>query len=356
MFMQPTFEHTLNNHYKWGWGDEWYGAPQPDKKFKLHLGHTTREWGSLRTEAVNAATLIANKATKPIMVGLSGGSDSQMACLSFMQAGVPIKVLIARYRYVTGDIVNQHDISVAYEFCKKFNLSYEEVDINIDQFFRTQGIEVAKRYCMPKTETIIQTVTMDHACKDHCFIMAGGDMMMFSISYKSGSLYGLKTFEERFTEPCHIEQPVPILQHMIQNGYEGTSKFWLYTPELIASYLTDKVTQDYFNTFDVVMSAWMDQTSEKWNWKLFHWFYKPLMTYREFPEMVRSRKFTGYENLYPGMNDVPSRMSVYSQLLKNATKGLGADNAIVVPMSKMVEYITTPHTENDVFLDGGPMI
>ena len=356
MRMEPVFEHTLNNHFKWGWGDEWYGSPQPDKKYKIHIGHTTRSWGSLRQESVNAARLIADRATKPIIIGLSGGSDSQMACLSFRDAGVPFKVIIVKYCYANGDVVNQHDISVAYEFCKKFNIEYLELAVDIDAFFRGRGAELARKYCMPKVETIIQTMAMDHVGKDYCFVMAGGDIMIHSLSFKSAALYGLKTYEERFGEPCHYEQPVPILQHMIENRYEGTSKFWLYTPELIASYLTDPITQSYLNTFDVIMSAWTDQSREKANWKLFHWFYKPLMTYREFPELIRSKKFTGYENLYAGMNDVPSRMSVYKAILKNEVADLDSEKVVILSIDNLIKYITTPHSLNDVLVDQGAMI
>lgn len=353
--MEPKFEYTLNNHFKWGWGDEWYGAPQPDQRYKMHYGYTTRPWGSLRQEAVKAAELIASKATKPIMIGLSGGSDSQMACLSFMDANVPFKVLIARYKYTTGEIINQHDISVAYEFCKKFNIEYVELEIDIDEFFKSRGPELAKRYCMPKFELILQTAAMDYACKDYCYIMAGGDTVIYALGYRYAKQFGLKYYEERFTEPCCMESPVPILQHMITEGYEGTSKFWLYTPELIASYLMDPVTQDFLKTFDVVMSAWLEESNKKQGWKLYHWLYKPMMTYREFPEMIRSRKFTGYENLYPDLANVPGRMNVYHQMLKRETIELGSEKTIVYTIDQLIKYITTPHTEQEVFVDNGVM-
>ena len=73
--MDPLFEHTKNNHYKWGWeGEDWYGPPQPDKHYQLHLGYVTQPYGSLREEAVKAAKHIADKATKPIVVRLDGNN------------------------------------------------------------------------------------------------------------------------------------------------------------------------------------------------------------------------------------------------------------------------------------------
>jgi hypothetical protein len=350
--MEPKFEYTEGNHFKWGWGDEWYGNPNPSKQYKVHLGYTKRPWGTLREEAVNVAKLIASKATKPIIVGLSGGTDSQMACLSFIEARVPFTVIICRYRYSTGEIVNEHDIAVAYDFCKKHNITYQELEIDIDLFFNTRAKELATTYCMPKAETILQTVAMDHVGKDYCYIMAGGDVIMSTVCQPAVTGLDLKIYDNRFSEPCWIESPVPILQHMIANEYEGTSKFWLYTPELIAAYLHDRVTQDFLATFDILMDAYMDRARGHKLWELYHWFYKPMMTFREFPEMVRTKKYTGYENLYVGADSTPSRISVYESLLNTQTiKKLGSKRLVVCPITKLIEYITTEHTEDSVLLE-----
>lgn len=346
--MEPKFEHTQDNHFKWGWSD-WYGPPEPDQTYKIHLGYTKRKWGSLRQECITACEYIANKATKPIIVGLSGGSDSQMACIGFREARVPFTVLICKYRYSNGEIINQHDIAVAYEFCRRYNISYNELEIDIDDFFKNRALELARHYCMPKVETIIQTVAMDFVGKNYCYIMAGGDVMMLALRNNVGERLGLQTFNSRFTEPVWTESPVPIMQHMVSNGYEGTSKFWLYTPELIAAYLTDPITQDFLKNFDVIMDNYIDMTGGTERlWKCFHYLYKPLMTTREFPELIRTKKYTGYENLYAGAEKLPGKMNVYIEMLQSAVRDLNAGQTVITPVRQLLQYISTPHSETDL--------
>ena len=347
--MVPNFQHTKDNHFKWGWGDTWYGPPTNKEQYKIHLGHTTRPHGSLREESVKAAEYIANQTNKPIIVGLSGGSDSQMTCLSLLQAKVPFSVIIAKYRYNDGKIVNMHDIEYAYEFCKKFNIKFQEFEINIDEFFKTKALELCKQYCMPKVGTIIQTQVMDFVGKDYCYIMAGGDPVMISMRSMPAEEHGLKVYMNHFSEPYWHESPVPIMQHMISNGYEGTSKFFLYTPELIASYLGDPIVQDFLRTFDVIMDSFISVTGGRERvWKCFHMLYKPIMTTREFPELIRTRKFTGYENLYAGALEVPGRMSVYRSMLTKTVKDMGIDQHIICTIENLYKYVTTPHSEQDV--------
>jgi hypothetical protein len=73
--MIPLFEYTENNHYKWGYDGEWYNTPTQGSKFQIQLGYCKRPIKRFRDECIHAATLIGSRATKPIIVGLSGGID-----------------------------------------------------------------------------------------------------------------------------------------------------------------------------------------------------------------------------------------------------------------------------------------
>jgi hypothetical protein len=172
---------------------------------------------------------------------------------------------------------------------------------------------------------------------------------MLALRNNVGERLGLTTYNNRFTEPVWTESPVPIMQHMISNEYEGTSKFWLYTPELIASYLTDPVTQDFIKNFDVIMDSYIDLTggSERL-WKCFHYLYKPMMTTREFPELIRTKKYTGYENLYAGAEKIPGKMNVYIEMLQSAVRDLGAGQTVITSIQKLQQYVTSVHGESDL--------
>lgn len=346
--MELAFEYTENNHFKWGFGDEWYNYPDPEKQYKIQLGYTTRPVKRFREECIHAAKLIAGKATKPIIVGLSGGSDSQMACLSFITAGIPIKVVILNMLDNHGKLVNDHDIKNAYAFCEKYNIEYINFELNVDEFYATTGKEYAKKYGFTGVHTIIQCATMDFVGKDYCYIMAGGDIVF--APYKSYitpdvSLPLLSNLDD-MVKPVWWQTPLPIMQHMITMGYEGTSKFYLYTPELIASYLTDPVVTDFLNAQDIIYEVFCKwhPNSRMW-WRCFHMLFKPLMTQREWPEMLPARKYTGFEQLQ-GKNFNSGKEILFQKYIDEAANGVSEGQVITTPILDLISYITTPHTHN----------
>lgn len=347
--MEPKFDYTHNNHFKWGYGDEWYNRADPDKQFKLQLGYTTRPVKSFREECVNAAKLIAEKATKPICIGLSGGSDSQMACLSFREAGIPYKAVIVRLYDREGDLLNEHDIKTAYKFCEKFNVEYIEHNVNIDAYYRSVGYEYAKKYGFTLIETLLQCSTMDFVCKDYCYIMAGGDII-FSPYYKSITPDIDQTslsFNDKISAPVWIQKGSPVMQHMVEMGYEGTSKFFLYTPELIAAYLTDPIPTDFLKAKDVIYEVFFNwQKSPSIWWRCYHLMHKPLMTIREFPEMVLARKYHGFERLegfLEGKYFQERPFDYYQDLISKAAGGITSGQAVVPLIEDLIKYVTTEH-------------
>lgn len=348
--MEPTFEYTEKNHFKWGFGNEWYNRADPNQQYKMHFGHTTRPVMRFRDECIDVAKKIYAKATKPICVGLSGGSDSQMACLAFRAANIPFKVVIVRMYDRDGVLTNDFDIKVAYKFCQKYNIEYINFDINLDEFYYGKGAEYAKKYGFTGVHTIVQCATMDYICPDYCYIMAGGDIVMPVLSkrlYPESDIDSM-TFNPKWSVPALWYPPLPILQHMIEMGYEGTSKFYLYTPEIIVAYLTDPVVKDFLNSkfviFEVFM-GWKPTWKIGW-WKLFHMMYKPLMTMREWPEMIAAPKMTGFENLAKATETKPNYEIEYQKVLDDASGGVGRDQAVVISIEDLIEYVTIPHSHN----------
>lgn len=344
--MEPRFEHTENNHFKWGWGNEWYGRPNPDAPYKIHLGYTRREVKSFREECIIAAKALADRATKPIIVGLSGGSDSQMTCLALREAGVPFKALIGKWRWhSSSEVTNSHDIETAYAFCKKFNIEYLDFDVNIDEFFRTTAVNRAKMYGMNNARTIVQTATMDVVGSNYCYIMAGGDIMMYPWPEAKARKHDLPMLTDRITEAVWTQKPVPVLQHMLEQGYEGTSKFFLYTPELIASYLLDPVTEKFIALQNSILVSFCEVTQmENW-WKCWQNLFKPMMTHTHWPEMIPAPKYTGFE----GLNRTyafPGKIRLYQELLNSATMGQGRTE-IMITIPDLIKYVTTKHDVSD---------
>lgn len=224
------FEYTEDNHFKWGFGDEWHNAPDRFKQYKLQLGHIKRPVLSFREECVNAAKHLADRATKPILVGLSGGGDSQMVCLSLREAGVPFKVLITKLYDEFWNLVNEEDISTAYKFCEVYGVEHLEYSINLDYFYNDGALDYAKKYGFTNLHTITQCDMMDYVCNEYCYIMAGGDVVMTpypNVITPDRILPKIQNtvVPDTITVPTWWQTPQPIMQHMMEMGYEGTSKF-----------------------------------------------------------------------------------------------------------------------------------
>jgi hypothetical protein len=344
--MEPKFQYTQNNHFKWGWEEadgsiDWFGNPRTDSRYHVHIGYVTREVKSFREECIKSVEMMAASTNKPIIVGLSGGSDSQIVSLSLMAAKIPFSALIVRFRYNNGDIVNIHDISVAYEFCKKYNVDYKEIDVNLDTFYRARAITLAKKYNMPKLRTIIQTEAMDWAnANGYYYIMAGGDPVFYPLTFASAKEKGIPMLNNQCSVPCWLEGPVPIMQHMIENEYEGCSKFYLYTPELHVSYLNDPVTTEFLRTKQIIYEnfvEWFPHHS-MW-WKIFQNIFKPILTTKHFPEIIPAKKFTGFEGIYR-QKSVPSAITVFGELLENSVVGISDNKTIITPIEDIVPYLT----------------
>lgn len=341
--MDLKFEYTENNHYKWGWGEDWFNDPDPAKQYKIHLGYVTRPVKSFREECIAAAKLLASKATKPIIVGLSGGSDSQMVCLALLFANVPFTVVIVKLM-TNGILQNGHDIKTAYIFCKKYGIEHMDYIIHTDEFYQTKGKEYAAKYGFTGVETIMQCQTMDFLGNDYCYIMAGGDVVMNSKLPKVVPYSGIPQMPNcPGTEIIWWQTPQPIMRHMMEMGYEGTSKFFLYTPELISAYLMDPAVQDFLRarhvTFEVFMT-WNPEPSQ-W-WKFFQMLIKPMMTLREWPEMVPARKFTGFEQLQ-GKNHNSGKYKLYQEIIDKASEGKTMGQAVAPTIRELIDYIHTPH-------------
>ena len=353
--MELKFEYTEGNHFKWGYGDEWYNEPNKDKTYKIQLGYTKRPVGTFREECVNSARLIGEKATKPILVGLSGGGDSQMVCLSMLEAKVPFKVVIVKLFDEFWSHVNSEDNETAYAFCEKYNIEYFEHMVNLDYFYNDQALDYAEKYGFTQLHTIVQCGVMDQFCPDYCYIMAGGDIVFTPYANVVTPDITLPKITntvnpDAITIPVWWQTPQPIMQHMLEMGYEGTSKFFLYTPELMAAYLQDKVVSDFLENKHVIFQTftrWFPRPKDIW-WRCFHMMYKPILVKHHFPEIIANRKLTGFEEIEKinSKNGPRTLFETYQKKINIASKGVNFGQVIVPTVEELIEYITTPHTHS----------
>lgn len=271
--------YSYNDHYKWGFNEGWFNDAEPEGYFKISLGACNRPHKSFREECIIAAKLLGDSVTKPILVGLSGGSDSQVVCLSLMNAGVPFTPVILKLFNAKGVQYNTHDVEGAFAFCEKFNLTPIVEELDLDNFFIDQGLQLIHDHCITVFEIAVQLYLVIKYKDTHAYINGGGDPQLFKYEDPESGKHTLS----------YSLGPLPIQQYMIKNGIEGCLKFFMYTPEQIAAYINHPV----FRAFEAAQTSISDRTS----WDYFTYCVKPMMYVNEWPELLQRKKFTGFENI-----------------------------------------------------------
>lgn len=273
-------QHSHNEHYKWGFNEGWFNRPE-NGYFKIQLGSCTRPHGTFREECINAARLLGEQITKPIAVGLSGGHDSQVVCLSLMAAGVPFTPVILRLHSNHKDkqYYNEYDTEGAFAFCQKHGLTPIVEELDLDDYFATKLMPLVHDYGIISAQISVQLHLVHKYAETHAYINGGGDPILL-----------VRANEDNTHDIVYNLGPLPIQQVMIEKGIEGCLKFFMYTPELIAAYLDHPVMHSYYNARQAI--------PPKDSYNHFTYCVKAMMYCSEWPELLIRKKYDGFE-MYP---------------------------------------------------------
>ena len=131
---------TKDNHFKFGYDKRWF-VPRTNaaQRYTVDFGKCQREPKSWLYENIQAARLIAESTDLPIHILYSGGIDSEVTVMSFLEAKIPITADIMFFN----DNLNWHDISYAVSFCNDNNVPFRVHDLNIQQFLEGQMYDYA---------------------------------------------------------------------------------------------------------------------------------------------------------------------------------------------------------------------
>ena len=120
---------------------EWQLSVQAQRRIR---GMVDVLYGHMIESRRSAVVRLGERLGSNPVVALSGGIDSQAACLSLMDAGVAFTVAILVFE----DGFNLHDVQSAYDFCIRYDLPHVEVRLDIMKFLgRGMGSYVVKYDC-----------------------------------------------------------------------------------------------------------------------------------------------------------------------------------------------------------------
>lgn len=115
---------------------------------------------------------------------LSGGVDSQAMVQCFTEAGIKADI----YLLVFKNNLNFHDVATAREYCNKFNLTLNEIEIDIKRFLQRENYDYGLKYrcASPHFNTHYKLFNF---LKDigHTGVCAGGDIAYKVDDYWTGN-------------------------------------------------------------------------------------------------------------------------------------------------------------------------
>lgn len=170
-----------------------------------------------------AARLLCGEFGRPILA-MSSGVDSQAAFYSFLQAEVPFSVAIMKFT----EELNQYDIDFAMKLCRLNGVNFKIYELDVLDFFvnRRMHIEYHEKYRIHMPELASHLWLADQV----------GDGVVFSGNppsiAKSGGGNRINMPSEAFF--CYD-------RFYKLNAQRGVGHFFLYTPELINSFLATPV-------------------------------------------------------------------------------------------------------------------
>ena len=161
---------THENHFKFGWGNEVYNFDKKFENYWVEFGRAKYMPKSFREECINAAKLIGENTTQPIMVCFSGGIDAEIIVRSFQEAGIPIEVAIMQLNYNGINNVNHHDNKYAFDYVMTHSIPYHVVEIDLGEFIKNSFQKEADEFKGDYLGVLIHTEIVKKFPNHHCVL------------------------------------------------------------------------------------------------------------------------------------------------------------------------------------------
>jgi len=279
---------THNQHFRFGYNADMaaFRLSETDA-WRVSYGQCAGQPGNFGQECIRAARLIGQMARGPIRVLFSGGIDSEVALRSFLAAGVDMSAVILRF----ADDLNIHDISHAVVTCESLNVKYRFFNMDVRDFFSSREAWAYAELTACVTPQFLPTMWLADQI-DGFTVIGSGDCLIVRSEIEN-DCPRLGPYSALFSaEPVAVdggpwnlwekEKVAAFYRFFLKRKREACPGFFQYTPELIASFITDEITVRYLNLApDSVMTA----GAAKY----------PL--YKKYFPIAPRPKYTGYERL-----------------------------------------------------------
>jgi hypothetical protein len=270
--MSTAWHFTEGNHFKFGHNKQFIFTNGFNYSFEF--GQVKRPPLSWREEAILAAKKIAASTSEPITILLSGGIDSEVVSRAFVAAGVKHSLLFCEY-FTTKDgkktIINEYDSNYALKYIKESGLSFKILSLDIPNFFSGPYHKYCEKYKLTLNNFSIYAWIVDET--PGVVVMGCGDLCLYRLENT------WSTFHREFPHWSLM------FEDWRARNKNIVPRFFMYTPELMLSFLLDPLTKQ-FNKLSNPMRMLSMNT------------FKPLVYDSHWPDLKPRQKKHGLEDFH----------------------------------------------------------
>lgn len=271
-----TVQLTHKNHFQFGYNSTAFNfRKSSEDKWWVKYGKCERAPLRFKDECVRTAQIIREDAREIPSVMFSGGVDSEVALRSFVEAKIPVRAAILRFK----NDLNIHDISYAVIACEKLGVKYDFFDLDIIQFWSERLFEFADSvYCI--SPQLLSTMWLADQIDEYPVMGSGECLLVKRID--EGYIPGVSEYSNSEWDLYEKEKIAAWYRHFILRGRNACPGFFQYTPEIILSYLSDSFVRDL--TSNKIIGKLCTASSK-------------LKIYQQHFELTDRPKFSGFEKV-----------------------------------------------------------
>lgn len=316
--------YTHKNHFRFGWGDGTYNFNEKHKPYWVDFGRAEYTPVSFKDECLRSARLIAETASRPILICFSGGIDSEIIVRSFQEQGIPFEVAIMQINYKGMTDLNSHDTQYAFDYVNSHKIKFKKFNFDLESYIRDVYPEKAKIYGA-YFGVLVHNEIIKNFPEYHC-ILGGGD-----IKLKRHRFNGRPTTKGLFIEEGIVS--ISGLETALENNTTVSNRFFMHTPEIMLAWLLDKDVAHWIRLEEALAGGWYGNM----NYHLL----KAFTLYRHWPDMVIRPKYNGYEQLGLWKDSPPGIVQDQTliKIFRDLDQEYGKTNDVIINYETLLEKL-----------------
>ena len=189
---------------------------------QCNINYSLSNLNSFHNELINNSIAIRDTFSGQLDLLFSGGTSSQVALYSFLEAGIPVNLITANFSNL-----NFRDVNSAIEISKNLNLQLKIIDIDIESFFENEAEAIFDKAPCFNINNLLITKLLSFC--DNTPIVGGKELQVIreNFDYTINKEWYVKILNEDFYINNNASRPM-------------VSNWGMYSPEVILSLLQEE--------------------------------------------------------------------------------------------------------------------